>query len=176
MCGVPGGQGGSLGPPGGVRPCQPGASTPEPSSETTDLPSADTVAVPLITRRPVVWSKDSTLSCVPGAAPNTFGKLIFTGAVKVSTPGAWIVMSKVCWITPSGSMSFTSSGGTVLTPILTSASTRPSTPTAEPGATVSVSALRCSSVNAGADFSSTVIVVATTLLTGCSEALWMRGR
>ena len=41
-------------PPGGVRPCQPGCVMPLPGSVRTDDPSADTVAVPSITNRPVV--------------------------------------------------------------------------------------------------------------------------
>ena len=94
------GGGGLLGPlpgdPGGVTPCQPGERTPEPSSETTLRPSADTVPVPLMTSLPLVWSKLRMLSLVPGAALKTLGKVIFTSSVKAATPGAWIVMSKVC--------------------------------------------------------------------------------
>ena len=40
--------------PGGVNPCQPGAVTPDPGSVVIVLPSADTVAVPSMTKRPVV--------------------------------------------------------------------------------------------------------------------------
>ena len=69
------------------------------------------------TAPPVVWSKESNPSLVPGAAPKTLGNVIAAGVVKTATPGAWIVMSKVCCITPGGSMSITISGGTVLMPI-----------------------------------------------------------
>ena len=92
--------GGLFGPlagdPGGATPCQPGARTPEPSSETTLRPSADTVPVPLMNSRPVVWSKLRMLSFDPGGALKTFGNVIFSGSVKAATPGAWMVMSKVC--------------------------------------------------------------------------------
>ena len=40
--------------PGGAMPCQPGALTPESGSETTVLPSPDTVPVPLMISRPLV--------------------------------------------------------------------------------------------------------------------------
>ena len=40
--------------PGGVSPCQPGFVIPWPGSVVTDRPSAETVAVPSITNRPVV--------------------------------------------------------------------------------------------------------------------------
>ena len=150
---------------------------PESGSDTTLKPSADTVAVPLITSLPVVWSKLSTLSLVPGAALNTFGKLTCTGVVNAATPGAWMVMSKVCCSTPAGSMSRTSSGGTVAMPTLTSCSALPSSPMAAPGCTVSVSAARCCSVSAGAALaSSTVITVGWLLLTSCSTLLPIRGR
>src|SRR5947207_2961533 len=43
-----------VGDPGGVRPCQPGWVMPVPGSVETDNPSAETVAVPSITSRPVV--------------------------------------------------------------------------------------------------------------------------
>ncbi len=173
---VAGGHGGSLGAPGGVRPCQPGATMPEPGSDTTVLPSADTVAVPLMTSRPVVWSKLSTSSCVPGAALKTFGKVIWTGFVNTATPGAWIVMSKLCSATPAGSMSLTSSGGTVAMPIWTLPSGWPSLPTAEPGCTVSVSELRCSSVSLGAATCGVVMTVGTSAATVCSVLTGTRGR
>ena len=121
------------GVPGGVTPCQPGARAPEPSSDTTVRPSADTVPVPSITSIPVVWSKLRMLSLLPGAALNTFGKVIFSGWVKTATPGAWMVMSKVCCKTPGGNMSLTSAAGTVAMPIFTSLSTWPLSSTAAPG-------------------------------------------
>lgn len=59
-----------------------------PGSVTTDLPSGETVAVPSITSRPVVWSNDRKFSFVPGAASNTFGNVIVAGADRAVTPSA----------------------------------------------------------------------------------------
>ena len=175
------GGGGLFGPsvrvPGGATPCQPGARMPEPSSEVTVRPSADTVPVPLMTSMPEVWSKLRMLSLVPGAALKTFGKVICTGCVNAATPGAWIVMSKVCCNTPGGSMSLTSAGGTVAMPIFTLLRTWPSAPTAAPAGTVSVSCWRCASVRPGAaDGVLAVITVFWVSLTFCSTSLATRGR
>ncbi|EXI82908.1 MAG: hypothetical protein AW10_00142 [Candidatus Accumulibacter appositus] len=116
-------------------------------------------------------------SFVPGAAANTFGKLISTGSAKVATPGAWMVMSKLCCSTPGGNMSRTSSGGTVLMPICTSCSTSPFSPIALPGLTVSVSPARCCSVSCGAEAASVrVITVVAVSLTACRALVGTRGK
>ena len=46
----------------------------------------------------------------------TFGNVIGAGVAKFVIPGACTVMSKVCWSSPGGSISFTSSGATTLMP------------------------------------------------------------
>jgi len=51
-------------------------------------PSALTVAVPSMTSRPVVWSKERKSSFVPGAALKTFGKVISSGVLKTAAFGA----------------------------------------------------------------------------------------
>ena len=130
-----------------------------------------------MTSRPVVWSKLRMLTLVPGAAPKTLGMVMATGSVKAETPGAWMVMSKVCCSTPGGSMSRTSSGGTVATPTCTPVNGWPSSPMADPGATVSVSWARCSSVRPGAAAGSlAVITVVWVSLTACMTTLATRGR
>ena len=165
------------GDPGGVRPCQPGARMPESGSETTVRPSAETVPVPLMTSLPLVWSKLRMLSLVPGAALKTLGKVICTGSANAATPGAWIVMSKVCCSTPGGSMSRTSSAGTVAMPTRTFCSAWPFSPMAAPGWMVNVRASRSCSVSAGAACaSSTVITVGAESLTSCSTLVATRGR
>ena len=165
------------GDPGGVTPCQPGARTPEPSSDTTVRPSADTVPVPSITSMPVVWSKLRMLSLVPGAALKTLGKVIFSGSVNTATPGAWMVMSKVCCSTPGGSMSLTSAAGTVAMPTCTLRNTWPLSSTAVPGMTVRVRDWRCRSVSCGAALGrAAVISVCWLSLTACKLLVATRGR
>ena len=78
-----------------MSPCHPGCVIPLPGSVVTVRPSADTVAVPSNSRRPVVWSNERKFSFVPGAAPNVFGNVILIGAVITAAPGAWMVMSNV---------------------------------------------------------------------------------
>src|SRR4051794_39239082 len=76
--------------PSGVIPCQPGLVMPVLGSVITDLPSADTVAVPSITNLPVVWSNERKYVFSPGASPNTFGNVNCSGTVNVAAPGACI--------------------------------------------------------------------------------------
>jgi hypothetical protein len=129
-------------------PCQPGAVTPEPGSVVTVSPSAETVPVPLMTSWPVVWSKLRMSSVVPGAALNTFGMVSVAGVANTALPGAWMVMSKVCWRSPCGSMSMTICAGTALMPTCAFCAGLPLASTRLPGMTINDSSLICCCVSA----------------------------
>ena len=166
----------TLGEPGGVTPCQPGFVTPLPGSVVTVRPSAEAVAVPSMTRRPVWWSNDRKNVFSPGASPNTFGSVRVAGVVNAAPSGTWMVMSKLCCSKPGGSMSLTMSGGTGLSPTWAPMIGRPSSPTMLPGWTVSVSALRCASDSRPPASTGTVITVGCVALTVCRMSVCTRGR
>ena len=106
----------------------------------------------------------------------TLGNVIGTGALKVATPGAWIVMSNVCCIKPAGSMSITSADGTVLMPTCKLAIFWPSIPMATFGGTVIDSICCCCGVKFGAETALTPIVVGCVVLTVCKMDCCTRGR
>ena len=57
-----------------------------PGSVLTVKPSGETVVLPSIESRPVVWSKVRKLSWVPGGALNMFGNVIGRGVANDQPP------------------------------------------------------------------------------------------
>ena len=102
---------------------------------------------------------------MPGAAPNTFGNVICAGAVNTATPGAWMVMSKVCCVTPTGSMSCTICGGTAAMPTWKLVTGLPLASSALPGAIVSDKSLTCDGLRLGEAVAVVVTVVGAVVLT-----------
>src|SRR5215204_2261117 len=147
---------------------------PSPGSVTTETPSAETVAVPEISARPLEGSNEMMLSFVPGVALKTLGNVIARGESNSLMPGAWMVMTNECCNSPGGRRLVVNDGGMVLIPISPPINLDPSGATRLPPETWRLRSARSGGVRFGADAALAVMMLIPVAAIGWRDERWMR--